>query len=133
MESEIETINDFWESLGEKLDAIKELEATICANLMGEEDYGEEASFALEELVFHVTTEFPVSEAEGYSPEDANTVIELATYVSEKFMTIYDVRGLVFSSSFVFIFPFPYFFFFFFFFSSVLFFLFSPKPRPRLT
>lgn len=80
---------EFWDALAVKVEMVRELEGRICAHLMGEEDFSEDVSAVLEDLVFHITTQFPVSEEPGYDEDAASALIELAQTVSEDFMSFF--------------------------------------------
>jgi hypothetical protein len=81
----------FWEQLNENISALSVVESKICSKLMQGLDFEEEAKFVVETLVYHVTTEYPVSEEEGYDEQAASLLIEKAQVVSEKFMEFYEV------------------------------------------
>ena len=82
----------FWNELEDKVERLKDLEGEICANLMKDATLFEtDVPVALKDLVFHVTTQFPVSDAEGYSEDDASDVIQAAHAVSERFMAFFRV------------------------------------------
>lgn len=82
----------FWDGMEERVAACRALESKICASLMKGQDFDDETNEVLEDLVFFVTTEFPVSDTPNYREEDAAQLIELAQQVSEKFTAFYEVR-----------------------------------------
>ena len=86
----------FWDRLEERIAACRALESMICSSLMKGQDFDDETRSVLEDLVFFVTTEFPVSDCPSYREDDAAALIELANDVSEKFTAFNEVRTAFF-------------------------------------